>query len=219
MIALLLAAVLSIPYPQPTDLTDLAPPDDCADYLGGSCKNWKLATWLPELGPPLGIAQHAATVTFTDRFVSDESTPNDVPLVASQGSPAVGTPFSYGKAGPPHGVAMYDAQHRIAFYGQGCCAWHSDVLAAGVEPPPIPVEARLLTGIRTQRGLYLGMTTQQALRLYGNASVVDANGVPGVVTRSYQHKMPPPASPTCEEAMTLGFYLDRLIYIGITQAC
>jgi hypothetical protein len=216
MIALMLAAALSIPYPQPTNVAMLVPPADCGQYLGGSCKNWKLATWLPELGPRLGISEHATAVPFVDAFISDASA--DAGLL-EQGSPKAGTPFSYGKAGPPRGVAMYDAEHHVAFYGQGCCAWHSTVLAAGVQAPPISVENRPLTGIRTTRGLYLGMTTQQALAIYGPAPTAPVKDVPGVVTRSYRHAMPPPASPTCEQDMTLGFLGDRLVYIELSNAC
>jgi hypothetical protein len=216
VIALMLAVVLSIPYPQQPERGDIKPPDDCARYLGHACDNWKLAAWLPELNS----GGHSTTVPFTDGFIIDGRLPQGPSFAGTQGSPTAGTPFTYGKAGPPRGVALYDAQHRIALYGQGCCSWHSAVLAAGVEPPPLAVEDRSLIAIRTKRGLYLGMTTQQALRLYGNALPETARGVPGVVVRAYRHPILfPPYSMPCQQDMDLGFYRDRLIYIGFTNAC
>lgn len=214
MIALLLAAGLSIPYPRPTDLGDIAPLENCAQLYKNSsaCDNWELATWLPELGPALGLTKNATVVAFTDGFLFDGRN-------FDPGRRLDGTGFVYGNAGKTGGTALYDAKHRIAFYYQFCCAWSRAVLAAGIKPPPLAVEGRSLTSVRTQRGLYLGMTTKQALQLYGNASADDDKGVPGIVTRSYRHPMPPPASPTCEQDMTLGFYRDSLIYIGITNAC
>jgi len=218
MIALMLATILSIPYVQSPDLGDIAPPSDCAHYLGVACDNWRLATWLPELGPDLGIADHATPVTFTDGFIFDGHMPSGKSFAGAQGSPTTGTPFTYGKAGPPRGLAIYDSRRRLAFYGQGCCAWHSAVLAAGVKPPPVSVEDRSLARIRTERGLYLGMAMRQALQLYGNAPSVRLENVPGVTILSYSHKMPPPSTP-CEQNMTLGFYHGQLIYIGFTNAC
>jgi hypothetical protein len=161
MIALLLAAALSILYPYATARSDMEPPPDCARLLGQSCQNWKLATWLPNL--PENAP--ASRVAFVDRM---------------QGAPGSGTPFTYGKAGPPRGFALYDTTHRIAFYGEGCCSWHSAVLAAGVEPPPLRVENRLLEAIHTARGLYLGMSIDQVRLRYGHARAAFLKDVPGV---------------------------------------
>lgn len=211
MVALLLVTALLIPYPQVPLRGDIVPPDDCPRYLGQACNNWKLATWLPELEG----AQHPTTVSFVDGFVFDGRRPHGLSFVDRQGSPTTGTPFTYGKAGPPRGFALYDARHHIAFYGQGCCSWHSAVLAAGIKPPPVTVENRSLGGIRTARGLYLGMTAEQALRLYGNAKPEALRDVPGVVVRSYHHMIAYP----CEQDVNLGFYRNQLIFIEFYNGC
>ncbi len=214
MIALLLAAVLSLPYPRPSDLGDIVPVDNCAQLYKDpkACNNWKLATWLPEIGPALGLTKNAATVVFTDGFLFDRRS-------FDPRNRFDGTSFVDGKAGKPGGEAFYDALHRIAFYYQFCCAWSRAVLAAGVGPPPLTVANRILTSARTQRGLRLGMTTSEALQIYGGSRPEASASIPGVEVRSYRHPMPPPSSPTCEQDMALGFYRDRLIYIGITNAC
>ena len=200
MIAFVLAAILSIPYTQPTDLKDIKPFAGCEQYHNGDCKNWKLALWIPQLGPGFGEDRKAKNVPFVDRFVPE---------------PIVGTNFSYGTAGPPRGIAIYDAAERVAYYTHGCCAWRSKVLAAGVGAPPLAVMNRGLGHVRTERGLYLGMPTRLATMLYGDAPAKTVTGAAGVTLRSYGHQFPA----QCEQDVDLGFYRDRLIYISITNAC
>jgi hypothetical protein len=218
MLALILAAALLIPYPQVPASADMVPPDDCARYFKNACDYWKLATWLPGLE----AGAHATGVSSLDGFVFDGHYPHDTSFAETQGSPISGTRFTYGKAGPPKGVAIYDARDHIAFYGLGCCSWHAAVLAAGVAPPPLPIMERPLSGVHTARGLSLGMTMQQAVHIYGHATPDQVKGVPGVSVLSYHHAIPPRPPSTymeCVQYATLGFYRDRLIYIGFYNGC
>lgn len=65
---------------------------------------------------------------------------------------------------------LYDAAHGIAFFTQGCCAWHSTVLAAGIAKPPVQVVRRTLLNVHTVHGIALGQTIAQVESIYGTTT-------------------------------------------------
>jgi hypothetical protein len=86
----------------------------------------------------------------------------------------------YGSAGPPKGRAVYDPQHRLAFYEQGCCSWSDVVAAADVSPPPKRVVVRDLRALSTVRGVRLGQTPADVVKIYGRGALIAVKGHPGV---------------------------------------
>jgi len=136
-----------------------------------------LAGWLPQVGPQFTAwgNPHAAYHATRDSFVCAKSAPKsgadqfDYPASTCPWL-ASGTPFVFGSGEPQRGKGVYDPAHRIALYDAGCCAGRTYVLAAGVSPPPVPLQSADLSGVRTQRGAGLGMTIQQVEKIYGAAT-------------------------------------------------
>lgn len=178
---------------------DVKPPSDCERYLHDWCKNWKVAEWLPALMTGRAVSK-PSHVNFRDAFTA---------------SPAEGTPFTYGKAGPPQGTVVYDYTNAIAFYSHGCCSWRSTVLAAEAGPPPIRVANRMLRNVRTLHGAALGDQFKRVEEIYGKATSQPVPGQTGMTFVSYEH----PTSSICAQYQSFGFEHQRLIYIELLDAC
>ncbi|HVA32827.1 MAG TPA: hypothetical protein VNG31_01690, partial [Candidatus Baltobacteraceae bacterium] len=151
--------------------------------------------WLPTLGvqfSPWGSAQ-AKYVRKFDSFRCGSAAPSSTANPATFDYPmsacAVlmgGTAFSFGSGEPQRGRVVYDSSHRIVLYYSGCCASRAYVLAADASPPPMPLRAADLSGVRTQRGITLGMTIDQVQHVYGPATAyAPSNGPPGVRILTY----------------------------------
>lgn len=209
MVLAIVLSVLHIAYPVIGSARTMAPPSPCSRYFS-YCSNWPIATWLPALER----AHHTRAVSFLGGFVYEGRMPHPGSFAETQGAPMDGTPFVYGNAGPPKGTALYDPTHCIAFYGQGCCAWHEAVLAAGALAPPRAVRPARLDRLRTAHGLHLGMSLAAVMRIYGTerprpSSVRDVSMI------AYRHII----KNTCEQDDTFGFYRGALIYIEFGDAC
>lgn len=213
MLLAIILAFLTIAYPVPSqaDFQAMRPPDDCAKFFS-YCKNWPLAAWLPSLP---NTPAKPKKVGFVDSFIFNGMKPHSRGFAEMQGAPRGGTPFVYGKAGPPRGEVFYDARHHIAFYGEGCCAWHATVLAAGVGSPPLPVADADLEAVQTVHGLHLGMSVYAAMRVYPHATLVPVPVIAGMSAVAYRHQI----AKTCEQDETLGFVADALVFIQIYNAC
>jgi hypothetical protein len=201
---------------------DYRPPADCAKYFPtAECNNWVLAPWLPQYNDAFAAWQkNAATlISAPDAIVYDGA------LLAGKIGvylPQNGSPFTYGKAGPPRGQVVYDRVHRIALYGQGCCSWAEVVLAADVPRPPRAVAEQNLASVHTSRGVRLGMTTAQVQAIYGRAPLKAVPSFPEVQQIAYT-TVPPPQpnakSAQCGQFENFYFRNNRLILIQMATGC
>ena len=157
----------------------------------------------------------ASAVSFTDRFLYEGQPPDKTGLLTTQGGPTDGTPFVYGSAGPPRGTVVYDYANKIAFYSQGCCSWHTTVLAAGAKAPPIQVVRRTFNDLRTARGVALGDSSKRVEALYGEAVPQAITGQVGMVSLSYTHEL----NKYCLQFQNFAFQHDHLVYIELLNAC
>ena len=191
------------------------PPSDCAQYYRSACANWRLGPWLPTLGDTFepwrkGEAKETA---FEDGFVYEGRTQHY--RTSTFYDPADGTGFTYGMAGPPKGAAVYDYEHHLAFYSQGCCDWRAFVEAQGVRPPPLRVVDRNLTSLRTRRGIALGQSIAQVEAVYGPNRLRPLPGHADIRMLYYHH----PFDRSCGQVQNFGFRNGVLIYIELTEAC
>jgi hypothetical protein len=162
---------------------------------------------------PIGVGRTPGS--FTDGFIIDGRHPKGPSFVGTQGAPMAGTPFVYGNAGPPRGYAWYDSGHRIAFYGQGCCAWHEVALAAGAPPPPVPVADRDLSNVATEHGIKLGMSVTQVEAIYGKSTPYRVRGFPTFSAISYVHTI----DKNCVQGQIFAFDRNALVFIHFYDGC
>ena len=186
-----------------------------------------LGTWLPD--PNTGDAAwrngQAATTNQYDYFVCGGArAPTEKKEnfdYAGSGCALLkkGTSFAYAPSGK--GIVLYDPAHRTAFYAKGCCAWRGFALTANAGPPPQAVANADLSGVRTMRGVALGMTAAGVQRIYGPANSYDTKGRPGVTTLSYTTMKTKPNEPgaACAQFQSFSFRQDRLIAIELYVAC
>jgi hypothetical protein len=182
---------------------DVRPISECRRYYRAVCNNWRIAEWLPSViadGFEPWRQNKASSIDFTDGFLS---------------YPQGGTPFVYGESGPPRGTAVYDYTHAIAFYSQGCCAWHETVLAARVKAPPMRVADRNLRYVHTVHGIALGDTFKHVEALYGSAVPQSIPREPGMTLLSYVHM----TGKTCGQFQNFAFLRNRLVYIELLNGC
>ena len=188
---------------------------DCVKFYHQACSE-AIGKWLPEMGR--WYDSKSTPVPFTDAFVYEGRKPKwtSAPYAGwASVIPRDGTFFVYGNAGPPKGVLVYDYSRQIAFYEQGCCAWHEVVAAAGVSPPPKRVVSRNLSSLHTVRGVALGQTVGDVLRRYGRAPVVVARRRPLIERLSYEHMF----DKNCGQNENFVFKNNRLIYIALLNSC
>lgn len=196
---------------------DVEPPSDCERFYHDVCKNWRIGEWLPTLidGFEPSRRGETSTVNFMDGFVYEGKLQRAKGWAELQGQPADGTPFVYGKAGPPKGTVVYDYADAIAFYSQGCCSWHSTVLASDASAPPVQVVNRNLRNIHTVHGIALRDTPAHVESIYGKAT-------PQRVPRQSQMKLLSYAYSTgggCGQFQNFVFLHDRLVYIELLNGC
>ncbi|HET9393408.1 MAG TPA: hypothetical protein VFO29_07850 [Candidatus Rubrimentiphilum sp.] len=202
------------PKPAPTEVPS------CLEFYKHACSE-AIGKWLPEMDDWYGFEffdLKAKRVNFTDAFIYEGYKPKwRSGLFAGWElvRPRDGTFFVYGSAGPPKGELVYDYAHETAFYDQGCCAWREVVAAAGVPPPPKRVVSRNLTALHTLRGVALGQSIEDVLRLYGKAPVATARHHPAIQRLTYLHNF----DKDCGQSQNFIFKNDRLIYIALIDSC
>lgn len=191
---------------------------ECGYDYGDACSP-AMGAWLPRV-PQSAMSEgtRPSTTSVHDEIIDPAGVGG--PAFLGQRSVFSGTDFVYGKAGPPKGSAVYDPVHRIAYYAEGCCAWHHVVLASNVDAPPKHVATRILTGLRTRRGIALGDSPERVRATYGPAPLRPAPRRIEEATLAYIRviRFPKPYSP-CEEANTFLFQHGRLIAMDFTDAC
>jgi hypothetical protein len=192
----------------------------CRPYFGDACSE-AMGRWLPRV-PNASLADTSkdkpAKTPVTDSIV-DPAGSGDQRFLTMRGVVG-GSRFVYGEAGPPRGHAIYDPVRRIAFYDEGCCAWHHVALVSGASAPPKAIAMRSLAGVRTARGLRLGDPSAKVLAIFGSAAPQSVPGHANEKTLTFERDIinPKPDSP-CEETMTFLFLLDRLTAMDFGEAC
>ncbi len=215
---LILAAALNVMVSSPKPLPTEVP--SCVEFFHQACSE-AIGKWLPEMGGWYSSTpddRAAKRVAFTDAFIYEGRKPtwstSPYPQWIS-GFPKDGTFFVYGIAGPPKGHLVYDYAHRIAFYNQGCCGWSEVVAATGVSNPPKRVVSRDLTSLRTVRGVQLGQTIAEVLRLYDGGTPMSISGQPSMRKLFYGHMF----DKNCGQSQVFIFKNGRLIYIALIDSC
>jgi len=191
---------------------------ECGYDYGDACSP-AIGKWLPRV-PQSAITEdtHPAPTNVHDEIVDPAGAGERGFL--GQRDVAKGTEFVYGMAGPPKGSVVYDPVHRIAYYAEGCCAWHHVVVASQVDAPPKHVVTRDLSGLKTRLGIGLGDRPLRIRGIYGPAQLRTVSGRSGEETLAYIRiiHFPKPYSP-CEEANTFLFAHGRLVALDFTAAC
>jgi hypothetical protein len=185
-----------------------------------------LGIWLPnpDAGFTASLAGRTSVTNQYDYFVCGTSSPTVKPQnfdYAGSACPGLtsGTAFSYGAGEPNTGRVVYDRVHRIVFYSKGCCAWRGFALTAHVGSPPATVASVDLSGVRTHRGVTLGMTTAAVERIYGAAKPHAAKDIAGATTLSYATPTSNAPQRTCGQWQSFSFKQDRLISIDLLAGC
>lgn len=198
MLALLLAVALASP----------APTNDpnCVPYFHDACSE-AVGQWLPEFATPDAFWDDATRITQRDSLEQNKV----------DGTLAVFT-IELQKA-----RVVYDRTHRIVFYETGCCSWNEIVLAYESTPPPKPVVDRDLTMLKTARGVRLGMTTSDVVRIYGDTKPQFVKGHGRVSVLAYT-TWPPrnqlsKTHSECGQFQNFYFRNGRLILIQLGNGC
>ena len=203
----------------PTVPAELA---ECVRFYGSACSE-ALGAWLPHFVES-GYAWEAGRATHIekrDAFVyGSYVAPANVPLGYVR--PYDGTFFVYGNAGPPKGHVVFDYAHHIAFYSQGCCSGNDVVAVVGVADPPKRVVARDLSGLRTVRGVRLGMSPAGVMSIYGASHLLRVPNHGDLRLLAYTTWPPFHAVPSrdpCGQFQNFVFRYDRLISLQIGNGC
>ena len=181
-----------------------------------------IGSWLPSYSESNNpwLEGHAGLIHRRDGFVYEGRT---LGLDGRFGeAPRDGTFFVYGNAGPPKGYVVYDPAHRIAFYGQGCCSWFDLVAAANAPPPPKRVVHRDLSGLRTVRGVSLGMSPAEVMSIYGRVKFAPLRAHPRMQLLAYTTWPPVTKLATgsgCGQFQNFYFRARRLVLIQLGNGC
>lgn len=189
-----------------------------------------VSNWLPRIGRGFDPSSHsqAAWSREYDYFICGKAPiPSATPFAnfdyAVRGCPLLknGTYLVYGNTEPIKGHVLYDSAHKLVLYQEGCCAWRNTVLTSGVDSPPTSVHAADLSGVRTARGVALGMTQEQVLALYGHATRHPVPGASGVAMLSYttMHGNPSSNENACGQFQNFAFRDGKLFYIELLAGC
>jgi len=178
-----------------------------------------MGRWLPSFGFDATWWDQATRIYVRDRFVYAHQSRS---LDAFDPGPEDGTLFVYGSAGPPKGNVVYDPQHLLTFYEQGCCSWTEVVAAADVQAPPKHVVLRDLTQLSTVRGIRLGLSEVAVMRIYGWSKPLLLAKNPGVTVLAYTTWRPKKevrTTPPCGQFENFFFRRHRLILIQLGDGC
>ncbi|MBV8372784.1 MAG: hypothetical protein JOY69_05955 [Candidatus Eremiobacteraeota bacterium] len=198
--------------------------------LYGSAWNPAIDAWLPDTSSgfdPWNKGQ-AKRIGAYDYFVCGESRAPAVPTqnLGYAGNACAplndGTAFVDGSAGPTKGHVVFDPAHHIVLYEKGCCAERGVVLIGDFKNPPKPVKTANLTGVHTMRGIHLGMTAAQVMRIYGSAQSHASPAQPGRTMLSYTTMRGSPTAPagdTCGQFQNFSFLQNRLVSIQLLAGC
>lgn len=205
-----------------------AAPNPAATY--GAAWNPAVGQWLPdpELGFDAWSKKQAIVIRGYDYFVCGSAAKPTLPTHDFQYAGSVcpplknGTAYVYGTAEPIKGRVVYDRAHGVVLFDKGCCAWRGFELAANVAPPPKTVSDADLSGVRTMRGVALGMTQKQLSHIYGAAAPHPTKGRPGFTTISYTtmtHGPNDAGGEACGQFQSFTFKGNALVSIELLAGC
>jgi len=200
MIALLASIVLALTSPRvlPTD------PPLCLQYFPAAC-NEAVGQWLRQFATPDTFWDRATHITQRDSFPQ---------------SPKGGT-FVVFRPELQKAHVIYDAAHGRVFYETGCCSWSETVLAYSVAPPALLANQNLWP-LRTTRGIQLGMTPWEVMRVYGDAMRLPLSQ-PGMTVLAYT-TWPPrdklsKTHSECGQFENFYFFNNALVLIQLGNGC
>jgi hypothetical protein len=110
---------------------------------------------------------------------------------------------------------VYDPARRLAYYGEGCCAYHRAALLRVRVAAPLGVPRRDLGAMQTERGIRLGMTVAQVERREGPAPRTMGPTRNGRTALAYWS----PVGTQCVQERTFVFARDRLQAIHVIEGC
>jgi hypothetical protein len=174
-------------------LVSPAPTNNCAQYFHDWCIG-AVDDWLPSFADSSDFWDSAAHVALSDSF------PNA--LLRAH--------------------ILYDPQHRVVLYVTGCCGW-SQLVVAYASPPPATVMNGNFASLRTSRGIQLGMSRADVIRIYGDTKPQSVPHHPDVRVLAYT-TLPPrnsfsKAHRVCGQFDNFYFRDDRLILIQLGSGC
>jgi hypothetical protein len=156
-----------------------------------------------------------ATVNRTrlrDHLIGYDAPPSGFGGVAGPGDGA-----TYGfMVGKDTWTVVYDAVHRLAYYGEGCCAFGYGVLMRTTTAAPPSVPRRDLSRMRTVRGIRLGMNARQVQAREGPAPRALGPSRSGRTALVYTTTLGPR---NCVEQRTFVFGRGRLEAIDVLRGC
>jgi hypothetical protein len=206
-------------------LTAGATTDPAKTY--GAAWSPALGAWLPNVDSgfmPFSKGQTALT-NGPDFFVCGNAKPIALDKnsfqYAGRGCPQLnnGTAFAYGTGEPITGHALYDRANHVTLYDAGCCAWRGFVLTSlTTKAPPKALASMALDGVRTMRGVSLGMTESQLTKIYGQ-SKPHANAAASVLSYATIEKEQWNGGSACGQFQNFAFRQGRLVSIQLIAGC
>jgi hypothetical protein len=198
MFGLLLVVALASPLPTNNPI--------CEQYFKSACSE-AVGQWLPQFATPDTYWDGATHITQRDNI--EQNKVNGTLVVFT---------ISLQKA-----HVVYDTSHRIALYETGCCSWNEIVLAYQSTLPPKPLANRDLSAVKTARGIRLGMTSADVVRIYGATKPQFVKGEGRVSVLAYttwppRNKLSNTHS-ECGQFQNFYFRSGRLIMIQLGNGC
>jgi hypothetical protein len=216
-----LCAVIAVASVTRLSIADTMPGFDylCLKYYTAAACDQSLVQWLPEIPWPGG--EKLAAPTRVDDSIVDPAGTGELRFLQMRG--VYGGSFFVREAGggPPKGHVVYDPEHHIAYYDEGCCSLHEVVIALTGKPPPRKIAMRSLSGLRTTTGIALGDGPSHVQSIYGPAKlrhVTSAGNVPRA-TLFYGRVITASNHASCKEVTTFLFERERLIGMSFEEAC
>jgi hypothetical protein len=124
----------------------------CLKFYTLAACDQSLVRWLPETP----WSEGSAAPTLEQDAIVDPAGTGELRFLEMRGVFGGSLFVRESGGGPPKGHVVYDPDHRIAYYDEGCCSFHRVVLAITAEPPPRKIATRSLAGLRTTSGIRLG---------------------------------------------------------------
>jgi len=190
----------------------------CHKFYSAAACDQSLVRWLPEISS----TETSAAPTLERDDIVDPAGTGEPRFLGMRGVFAGSLFVREAGGGPPKGHVVYDPDHHIAYYDEGCCSWHRVVVATTAEPPPRKIAMRSLGGLKTTRGIRLGDSPAHIRSIYGPAKLKHATaaGTEAAATLSYLRTITfkEPYTP-CKELTTFLFERERLIGMSFDEGC
>jgi hypothetical protein len=218
MLKVALCAVIAVVSIIHVGAADTMPGFDylCLKYYSAVACDQSLVRWLPEISS----SEKLAAPTRVQDSIVDPAGTGELRFLQMRG--VYGGSFFVREAGggPPKGHVVYDPEHHIVYFDEGCCSLHAVVIAITGKPPPRKIATRSLNGLRTATGIRLGDGPAHVRSIYGPAKFRPVTAAGAAVTLSYIRTLTfnKPNGP-CEQLTTFRFEHERLVGMSFEEAC